>query len=101
MEPPESKRPRKGRVVRRRIWFGLKVATGVVFALTAAGAVILHLDLPITRRLVARVANRALLPVFRGRLTIEHLGRLGLDGIDGTRVRIFDPAGRCVVVPAG
>jgi translocation and assembly module TamB len=101
MAPIESKRPRKGRVVGRKIWFGLKVATGVVFALTTAGAVVLHLDLPITRRLVARVTNRLLLPVFRGRLTIEHLGRLGLDGIDGTRVRIFDPAGQCVVVAEG
>jgi translocation and assembly module TamB len=70
-------------------------------ALLAAGAVVLYLDLPVTRRLVARGANRVLLPVFRGRLTIEHLGSLGFHGIDGARVRVFDPGGQPVLVAEG
>jgi translocation and assembly module TamB len=89
------------RSVGRKLWFGLKVAAGAFLALIACGALILHLDLPITRRLVARATNRVLLPIFRGRLTIEHLGSLGFYGIDGARVRIFDPAGQVVVVADG
>src|SRR5580692_7812843 len=89
------------RRVGRKLWLVLKVAGGAVLALTAAGALVLHLDLPVTRRLVARATNRVLLPVFRGRLTIEHLGRLGLDGVDGARARVFDPAGQLVLVADG
>ncbi len=96
---PWAKRP--PRSFRARIWLFLKIATGSTLALGIAGGVVLHLDLAVTRRLVARTANRALLPVFNGRITIEALGQLGLDGFTGARVRIDDPHGRPVLTADG
>jgi translocation and assembly module TamB len=80
---------------------GAAVATGVTFVLAVVGGVALHLDLPVTRRVVSRAVNEVLSPIFQGRLTIESLGRLGLDGIDGTRVRVVDSTGGAVLSAEG
>src|ERR1700722_15851766 len=84
-----------------KLWLVVKIAAGTTLALGIAGGVVLHMDLAVTRRLVARTTNRILLPVFQGRLTIESLGRLGLDGFDGARVRIDDTTGRPVLTADG
>ena len=97
----EPKAPRTSRSFGAKLFLVLKIAAGTTLALGVTVAVVLHMDLAVTRRLVARIANKALLPVFRGRLTIETLGRLGLDGFDGARVRIDDPSGQPVLTADG
>jgi translocation and assembly module TamB len=80
---------------------GAALATGVTFVLAVVGGLVVHIDLPVARRVVTRAVNELLRPVFQGRLTIESLGRLGLDGIDGTRVRVVDPSGKAVLSAEG
>ncbi len=80
---------------------GAAVGTGATFVLAIVGSLVLHLDVPVTRRVVTRAVNEILGPVFQGRLTIETLGRLGLDGIDDTRVRVIDPSGKAVLSAEG
>jgi translocation and assembly module TamB len=95
------KKDRKGAAVQTARVAGATLATGATFVLAAAGGLVLHLDIPVTRRVASRVTNEILLPVFQGRLTIESLGRLGLDGIDGARVSVTDPSGKAVLSVAG
>jgi translocation and assembly module TamB len=89
------------RLVLRWVWRVVKGLAAATLALVLAVVLVLYLDLSVTRRFVVRVANGALAPVFQGRLTILHLGRLRFDGIDGTRVRLVDPAGHAVFVVEG
>jgi translocation and assembly module TamB len=89
------------RVVAKWVWRTFKVLATTTLVLLASIILVLYLDLSVTRRFVTRIANHALLPVFQGRLTIEHLGKLRFDGIDGTRVRVVDPAGHVVFVVDG
>jgi translocation and assembly module TamB len=96
--------PRALRILRKGAkigWRVLRVAIGGAIALVAALGLILYLDLAFTRRFVVRITNRALLPVFQGRLILESLGKLHYYGIDGARVRVVDPAGHGVFVVDG
>jgi translocation and assembly module TamB len=94
-----AREPRKR--LRRRVWLALKIVVGSTVAVGLAGAVVLYLDLAVTRRLVAQIANRVMRPVFRGRMTIETVGRLGLDGFHGLRLRIDEPGGQMVLTADG
>ena len=65
----------------------------VMFVVAAVGAVLLHLDLPATRRLISAQVNGVLASTLAGTVEIEHVSALGLRGIDGVRVRVRDPEG--------
>ncbi|HEV3193972.1 MAG TPA: hypothetical protein VGY54_25880, partial [Polyangiaceae bacterium] len=62
---------------------------------------IVYLNTPAARRLVAQFVNDALAPSFQGRIQIERLGGLGLGGVSGADVTIYDPYGRRVLVVRG
>jgi translocation and assembly module TamB len=97
----KPKTPRRARSLGAKVLLVLEIVSGTTIAFGVSVATVLHMDLAVTRRLVARTTNRILRPVFQGRLTIETLGRLGLDGFDGARVRIDDPTGRPVLTADG
>ena len=84
---------RKSRARRVLGVIGAVVGTTVTFASAAVGGVLLHLDAPVTRRLVATQVNAALHGVLTGELTIERIGSIGLGGIGGVRARVKDGDG--------
>jgi translocation and assembly module TamB len=67
--------------------------TAVVFVSATAAAALLHLDAPVTRRLVATQVTKVLRDTLAGDVTIEHIAELGLHGIAGARIRVRDPEG--------
>lgn len=78
---------------------GLGVLLLFVFSLVAGAA--LHLDLPRTRKVVAREVDAILAPSFQGRIHVERIGRLGLFGLSRTDLTADDPRGRPVVTVRG
>lgn len=87
----------RGRV--RKVAKGVVKGAGctVVFASGLVAAVLLHLDVPATRRMVARQVSAALRGVFEGTIEIDRIGHLGLDGVRGVRGRVRDPEGVIVI----
>ena len=96
--PPPQIRGRLPRVLRLA---GSVLGSVVVFAGAAAVGVVLHLNRAVARRFVASTTNELLRPVFKGRIHIDSLDRLGLDGADGIRGRIVDPEGVEVIIAQG
>lgn len=80
---------------------GAVIGTSVTFALGIVLAVVLHLDAPVTRRLVAARATSLLRGELAGDVAIEHIGSLGLGGVSGVRVRVKDPEGVRVLAADG
>jgi len=64
-------------------------------------AVDLLADLPVVRRLVTRELNQVLEPTFKGRITLERLGMLGLSGVRAVDVRVQAPDGTTVIEAHG
>jgi hypothetical protein len=90
-----------GRAVGRRT---LEIAgAGAVFAATLAGSAVAHLDLPASRRLIARVANEALASALQGSVRVDALGEVVLSRgrISGVDVTVRDPEGVVVIVVKG
>ncbi|MCA9585682.1 MAG: translocation/assembly module TamB domain-containing protein [Myxococcales bacterium] len=77
------------------------LAVVVAFALSAVFAVVAHLDLPATRRVVAARVTQVLHSELAGDVTIERVDALGLGGLRGGRVRVRDPEGRQVLFVDG
>ena len=91
--PPQSRKRSRSRARRVLGVIGAVVGTTVTFVAATAAAAVVHLDVPATRRLVATQVNGILHEQFAGEVTIERLGHLGLDGLDGVRFRVRDPDG--------
>jgi translocation and assembly module TamB len=77
------------------------LGAAVVFVASALAAVVLHLDLPVTRRVVVAQVNEILHAELVGEITIERVAALGLNGLSGGRVRVHDPAGVQVLFADG
>lgn len=79
----------------RRVLGVIGSVVGITFTFAAAttAAVVIHLDRPATRRLVATQVNAILASTLAGKIEIQDIGSLGLRGIDGVRVRVSDPEG--------
>jgi translocation and assembly module TamB len=90
----ESKRSR-ARVLGRVV--GFVVALTAVFVVALGIAVVVHLGLPASRRVVTAQLNGLMKEAFAGELWIEHIGGLGLRGIDRARIRVRDPEGVLVI----
>lgn len=80
---------------------GAVVGTTVTFTAAATAAVLVHLDVPATRRLVATQVTGILRGQLAGDVAIERIGALGLHGVDGVRVRVKDPTGMQVLFVDG
>jgi translocation and assembly module TamB len=78
-----------------RIGHGLGTTT--VFALALAGGAIVHLDVPLARRLAVARTNLALAPVFEGRIEIVRVESISAGEITGAEVDVFDPGGTRVL----
>jgi autotransporter translocation and assembly factor TamB len=91
-------RHRPRRVVR---WLARAAGVGVTVAVTLVVVALLGLDTPLGRAWVAKEVNGVLAPSFRGRIHVDRLGALGLFGVAGTDVTVFDPDERPVLVARG
>jgi translocation and assembly module TamB len=80
---------------------GVAVGTTVTFVAASVAGAVLHLDAPATRRLVAAQANELLREQFAGDVAVEHIGGLGLRGVEGVRGRVKDPTGAQVLFVDG
>jgi len=84
----------------------LRIATIVLgslllFVVVAVVVVVTNLDRTFVRTFVAHRVNALLMPTFRGRIQIDSIGALGLLGLSGANVTIFDPTGAPVLVARG
>jgi translocation and assembly module TamB len=73
------------------------LATAALFVAALVGGAILHLDTPLARRVIATEVNRFLATKFVGKVVIEHIGKVHLDGADDVAALVRDPAGRVVL----
>lgn len=76
-------------------------AAAVVFTATFAGSIVLHGDLPATRRFVARSAGWLLDPLFAGKITLHRIDHLGFDGVDIQSAEVLDPWGQRALLLQG
>ncbi len=67
--------------------FGHGCGTVVLFALAAGGGALVHLDMPLVRRIIVSRVNAALAPVLSGKITIERVDSIRTTGITGADVR--------------
>ncbi len=87
----------------RRALGGALVGLGfsAIFLAATVGAVVIHLDLPPTRRLILSIVNSALGTVFEGRIIAEEIEHAGLRGVDIRSAIVLDPRGAQVVSASG
>ncbi|WP_394832074.1 translocation/assembly module TamB [Pendulispora rubella] len=79
--------------------FGAVIGTAVTFAVATVGGVLLHINLPATRRVIAAQVNNVLATTFQGKLTVQRIGRIGLGGVSelrGVSATLDDPDGKRV-----
>ncbi|MBI5532305.1 MAG: translocation/assembly module TamB domain-containing protein [Deltaproteobacteria bacterium] len=76
---------------------GSFVGLASVFALSAAGAVVIHASLPPSRRLVTRTALQALNQAISGQITVEGVDKLSMTSLVFRGVAISDPSGKVVI----
>src|SRR5580698_6312765 len=77
--------------------FGHSVGTTTLFALAVGGGALLHLDVPLARRILVSRVNAALAPVLAGKITIERVESVKTTGVTSVDVRVEDPKGRRVL----
>lgn len=73
------------------------VGASTLFLATFVTSVVLHGDLPSSRRFVASTTTRLLAPLFRGRILVHAIDHLGFDGLDIQRAEVLDPWGQQVI----
>jgi translocation and assembly module TamB len=73
----------------------------VVFLAAAVGSVVIHLDLPPTRRLILTIVNDALAKVFQGQIIADEIDRASLAGVDIRSAVVLDPKGAQVIRASG
>src|SRR5580658_7396684 len=69
------------------------LATGVVFAVALGAGAVLHVNLPIARRLIIDRVNLFLASSLVGHVRIGHVGTLGWTSVEGVDVVVDDRAG--------
>jgi len=69
------------------------LAAGVVFAVALGAGAVLHVDLPVMRRVIVDRVNRSLATILVGRVRVEHVDRVGLTEVTGLDARVDDRAG--------
>lgn len=80
---------------------GAVIGTTVTFVTSAAAGALLHLDTAAARRVVVRELDGVLASTFKGKIEIDRLGHLGLDGVGGVQAHLFDPTGKQVAYVDG
>ena len=80
---------------------GAALGSAVLFVLALTVGLILHVNLPAARRFATHELNSALATEFKGKLTLERLATLHIDGASGIDVTVSAPDGTTVVVARG
>ncbi|WP_394847286.1 translocation/assembly module TamB [Pendulispora brunnea] len=80
---------------------GTVVGTTVTFVTATVAGALLHLDLPATRRVAAHQIHALLAQSLKGRIALERIAHLGLDGVRGVRAQVTDPSGQRVLLADG
>ena len=81
---------------------GKALAALVAFVLLIALGAVVHLNTTTARRLVATRVSALLGPMFRGKITLERIGHIGLlSGVTGVDARVDDSSGRPVLFARG
>ena len=80
---------------------GASVGLAVLWVTVFAGAIVLHLNVGPERRAVRGFVNPALAAMFKGRLDVGEIERLGLHGLTLRTVDAYDPGGVRVIHVAG
>lgn len=73
----------------------------LAFAVCLVASVLLNLNLPATRRFACKLTTFLLSDLFEGKLVLEKVDHIGLDGVRGARVRISDDSGAQVIYADG
>lgn len=69
----------------------------ITFVVAVAFGLLLHLNTPVTRRLLAAQTNSILGGLLTGKVTVERIGGIGFGGLEHVTVRIHDPEGTQVL----
>jgi translocation and assembly module TamB len=73
------------------------LGVGLVFVTALVGSALVHLDIPVVRRLVLERVNLVLASAFAGRIVLERVGALGLSSVESLDARVDDPDGHTVI----
>ncbi|MDB4997204.1 MAG: hypothetical protein JWM74_4636, partial [Myxococcaceae bacterium] len=65
----------------------------ITFSSAALAGALLHIDTPVARRVASTQVTSLLASTFEGRIAIENIGHIGLDGAGGINGRVYDPSG--------
>ncbi len=77
-------------------------ATAMLVAVMVVASVLVHLDLPVIRRMAAARVNQLVFePLFRGKMVIVGLGHVDPFGVADVSVRVQDPSGQAVLAVDG
>lgn len=77
------------------------VAALVLFTITFVGSLILHGDLPSSRRFVAHATTQLLNSIFEGEILVHEIKHIGFDGLDIQTLEARDPTGQRVLFVQG
>ncbi|MBL9112775.1 MAG: hypothetical protein JNM74_26040, partial [Myxococcales bacterium] len=89
------------RARRLLVALGKGAALLLVFVVALVVAVLAHVDTPRGRRLVAGGVTAALDGQFRGRIVLDRVGRIGLDGVSGIDARLVSDTGDVLISAQG
>lgn len=87
--------PSRARAALRSVGRAVAFAGGTL--LICAVGLVLSLNTPLGRALIADTVNRALLGYFCGQLTVESIGSVGFSAIRGIRLQVIDPEANQVI----
>jgi translocation and assembly module TamB len=73
------------------------MALGVLFVVVGVAALVVGLNSSPAQRMIRETINRSLVGVFRGRLEVDRIGRVGWSEIVGIQLTAWDPEGRPVL----
>ncbi|WP_437565235.1 translocation/assembly module TamB domain-containing protein [Sorangium sp. So ce542] len=107
MTPAPAEEPRRpsprapGRMRRAASAAAAALGLALVFTGAAAVGVALHLDTPAARRVARDATNRLLGSLFYGRIVVDEIDRLGLNGVRIRSAVAIDPRGNKVIRASG
>lgn len=90
-------RPKRRLALAIPLWFGKGLGTLLLFVVALVGAVLLHLDHPLTRKVAVTRVNQLLSSLFMGTIELKKLDHIGLVGVSGASAVLKDPEGVTVL----
>jgi translocation and assembly module TamB len=82
-------------------WTGIAVGSLLAFVVVLVCVALIAVDLPCGRRLAVRELNATLAPMFKGRIVVESVGALGLNGVRNVDAYVQAADGSNVIVARG